>query len=604
MAIPFLHVSALFMSVTAAWTFGQGLLEQAQLLPFIPSHNPIRSDSRLSPSSKHEFTLRHVLDHGLYFDPDFRQRIDVDPPETESKLSRRDSYGQDDSLGPFTVQSLPSKIYRLLDRKISDIEPLLSAARFYGEPPELPESAWALDDLPAPNATDRETVLNFALMAANAYNEDKSDPEWEDSHAPFNHSSKYGWRRDTLRGHVYADKDNSTIVLAIKGTSPAVFDGAATTTNDKINDNLFFGCCCGQGGQYLWLKVCDCMSSAYTCNKTCLVKALKEKNRYYHAALELYGNVTELYPDSNVWLAGHSLGGSVSSLLGLTFGLPTITFEAPGEALPAARLGLPIPPGNTPGAHQRRQYTGAYHFGHTADPIFMGTCNAATSACTLGFYAMESQCHTGHRCVWDTVGDKKWRVSATTHSIRSVIKDVIRGYDTLPQCERDTECQDCALWKFYESNRTESTSSSTTSTSTTSPTRTATCKTPGWWGCNDPTTTTTTAQLTTSTTIITTETCTAYGWFGGCIGSTITTTITSATTLPVTPTPTSSISPTCSHPGYFWGCRDPSSSPTSTIMESVSPSTSCLTPGHLWGCYDETSSAEPHEVTQAPHLSL
>ncbi|KAI4150549.1 MAG: hypothetical protein LQ340_003999 [Diploschistes diacapsis] len=393
--------AALSPSTAAAWTFGQELGEQARLLPIIPLQNSGDSGSRTVSPSKHEFTLQHIFDQGVYLEPNFHQSINVEPPDPHG-LSRRDDTEDEEFAGPFTVQSLPSKIYRLLDRKISDIESLLSAARFYGQPPELPDSAWTLDDLAAPNATDRETVINFALMAANAYNEDKSDPEWEDSRAPFNHSAKYGWHRDTLRGHVYADKKNATVVLAIKGTSPAVFDGAETTTNDKVNDNLFFGCCCGQGGQYLWLKVCDCMSSAYTCNQTCLVKALREKNRYYHAAIELYGNVTEMYPDSNIWLTGHSLGGSVASLLGLTFGLPTITFEAPGEALPAARLGLPVPPGNSPAAHQRREYTGAYHFGHTADPVFMGSCNSATSACTLGFYAMESQCHTGYRCVWDT----------------------------------------------------------------------------------------------------------------------------------------------------------------------------------------------------------
>ena len=500
----------------AAWSFGRDFYDRINILPSIPSWGSGRSTSKLSSADQHEFFLRNIFDQGVYYEPDFRQRIDVKQQSSSKTLSRRDEGDDESSAGPFFVQSLSTKIYRLLERKVADIEPLLSAARYWGQPPELPESAWTLDNVPAPNATDRTTVLNFALMAANAYNEQKSDSEWENARPPFNHSSRFGWRRDTLRGHVFANKNNSTIIVAIKGTSAAVFDGAETTTNDKINDNLFFGCCCGQGGSYLWLKVCDCMTSAYTCNKTCVVKALREKNRYYHAAIELYGNVTEMYPDSNVWLTGHSLGGSVASLLGLTFGLPTITFEAPGEALPAARLGLPAPPGNSPSAHQRREYTGSYHFGHTADPVFMGTCNSGTSSCTLAFYAMESQCHTGHRCVWDTVGDKKWRVSITTHSIRSAIRDVYRSYDTLPQCELDTECYDCAAWKFYESNKTESTTASS-STLSTATTPTSTCQTPGWWGCLDKSTTAD-PHLTTSTQTITTETCTAYGWFGGCIG--------------------------------------------------------------------------------------
>ena len=157
----------------------------------------------------------------------------------------------------------------------------------------------------------------------------------------------------------------------------AVFDGAETTTNDKINDNLFFSCCCAQQGSFLWRQVCDCKTSTFTCNQTCLEVALRDENRYYRAALNLYSNTTELYPDSDVWLAGHSLGGSVSSFLGLTFGLPVVTFEAVPDALPAARLGLPVPPGSVLGAPQTRQYTGAYHFGHTADPVYMVDTHAS-----------------------------------------------------------------------------------------------------------------------------------------------------------------------------------------------------------------------------------
>lgn len=227
------------------------------------------------------------------------------------------------------------------------------------------------------------------------------------------------------------------------------------------------------------------MTSAFTCNQTCLVKALREENRYYSKAIELYGNVTEIYPNSSIWLAGHSLGGSTSALLGLTFGLPTTTFEAPGDALAAARLGLPSPPDAHPSAPQTRKYTGAVHFGHTADPIFMGSCNAATSACTLGGYAMQTECHTGCVSRYDTVEDKQWRVGAGYHKIRSVIHDVIEAYDDVPECIPDEECIDCYNWKYFFSNGSDSTTTSSSTSSTALPTRTTTCKTPGWWGTFD-----------------------------------------------------------------------------------------------------------------------
>ena len=224
------------------------------------------------------------------------------------------------------------------------------------------------------------------------------------------------------------------------------------------------------------------MTAAFTCNETCLVNAIKEENRYYSAGIELYGNVTQIYPNSSVWLLGHSLGGSTSALLGLTFGIPVTTFEAPGEALAAMRLGLVSPPGADPEAPQTRKHTGAVHFGHTADPIFMGSCNAATSACTLGGYSMQTECHTGCVARYDTVEDKGWRVGASYHRIGSVIRDVIEVYDDVPACIPDEECVDCFNWKYFPSNGSEGTTTSSSSSSAASPTRTATCQTPGWWG--------------------------------------------------------------------------------------------------------------------------
>lgn len=68
-----------------------------------------------------------------------------------------------------------------------------------------------------------------------------------------------------------------------------------------------------------------------------------------------------MYPNSDIWLvgaqllvcfvrqhadsatAGHSLGGSLASLIGVTFGVPVVAFEAPGEKLAATRLHLPSP---------------------------------------------------------------------------------------------------------------------------------------------------------------------------------------------------------------------------------------------------------------------
>jgi lipase ATG15 len=270
-----------------------------------------------------------------------------------------------------------------------------------------------------------------------------------------------------------------------------------------------------------------------------------------------------------------------------------VTFEAVPEAMAASRLGLPSPPGSDPEAPQERRFTGAYHFGHTADPVYMGSCSGATASCSFAGYAMESVCHAGFECVYDVVADKGWRVGIGTHRIRSVIQDVILKYDTVPECKLTPDCRDCANWKMYESNGTESTTTSSSFTETSATrTRTATCETPGWWGCLDKTTTddagsSTTEEISTTST----STCETPGWFG-CKDKTTTasTTTTTTTTEEITSTSTEKIT----------------STPISEPSETSSESTTCLTPGRFWGCYDdsttETGTPSPTDpvVTPAP----
>ncbi|RVX68694.1 hypothetical protein B0A52_07121 [Exophiala mesophila] len=560
--------------------------------PWYPVPAPREPDS-------HDFTLRHIFHRGTYQDPHLHKRLDLKPTD-DLLLS-----AQDDSSPPsieppprLSAKSHSIEIERLVDRDPEAIENHLQHARYFGRPAVLDASAWTLDEIKGPNISDKDTVVNLAIMAANAYADVPGKGDWQDVSQGYNRSASFGWQGDGLRGYIFADQANNTVIISLKGTSPAVFDGDGTTTKDKLNDNLFFSCCCAQGGQYFWRQVCDCYSSTYTCNQTCLIQALRNENRYYRAAIDLYTNVTEIYADSNVWLVGHSLGGAVTSLLGLTFGIPTVTFEAPGEDLAAKRLGLPAPPSADP--HKpRTRYTGAYHFGHTADPVFMGTCNGATATCTLGGYAMESQCHTGKQCVYDTVNDYGWRVGIGNHKILNVIENVLKKYDTVPQCTVDDECIDCFNWKYFESNGSDSTSTTTTTSSMTR-TRTTTCKTPGWWGCLDETTT---SSIPVVTTTYTTTSCATPGWFG--CNEEVNVTVTTTTAAPTSDIPTTTVhgsSPlhppsstsTCQHPGWF-GCRDPTAShptptPAPTQSHTKASMTSepytCETPGLFFGCRD------------------
>ncbi|KAI5199212.1 alpha/beta-hydrolase [Aureobasidium subglaciale] len=556
--------------------------QEALLLP-LP---PIPIDNAPLPTRQHDFTLRHIYHKGSHQYPNLLRKVDITPDvvldhvqdgedsEYAATVSAVDSY---------RVNSGPMTIERLADRRRSTIDRLLEAGQMRGEAVSLPASSWTMDELDAPNITDKETVLAFARMASNAYVLVPHTGDWVDVGGGFNYTEDFGWESDGLRGHIFADTTNKTVVIGLKGTSPAVFDGADTTGNDKLNDNLFGSCCCGSGGQPMWKIVCDCQTSAFTCNSTCLVKSLRNKAHYYQAAQELYHNVTELYPDADVWLTGHSLGGVVTSLLGLTFGLPTITFETFPEALAASRLGLPTPPGYHIGDHKKRPHTGAYHFGHTADPIYSGTCNTAFSGCTIGGYAFQGKCHTGSSCTYDTVKDFGWRQGIGTHKISSVIHDVILKYDTVPTCEKDEDCIDCYEWKFFESNGTETTTSSSSTAPSTTRTRTETCKTPGWWGCLDESTSSLITVPVTTTETITTTTCLSPGWFG-CKDEVTTTETTTVTSSIETPAPAPTVTTTSA-------ARSSSSPHTSSAS-----STTCKSPG-WFGCHDSTTTTKHHATS-------
>ena len=289
-----------------------------------------------------------------------------------------------------------------------------------------------------PDIGDRATVINLAKMTSDAYVLNPDQPDWLNTSLKFNYSSSFGWDADGLRGHVFADRWNKTIVVAFKGTT--IDPREKWRANDRLNDNILFSCCCGEQrpDPYPYGPYCGCRDDVYSCNSTCLTQEIAQGSRYYGAALSVMYNVTKTFSDSNIWVTGHSLGGAMASLVGMTLGYPVVTFEAPPEQLPAKRLGLNLP-----------SRMAAYHFGNTADPIYMGSCTGWSSSCSIAGYAFESQCFTGKRCVYDTVGNFGWHQNIANHRINTVIKDVLEKYNSTAPCEPDDECVDCYNWNFH-----------------------------------------------------------------------------------------------------------------------------------------------------------
>lgn len=152
---------------------------------------------------------------------------------------------------------------------------------------------------------------------------------------------------------------------------------------------------------------------------------------------DLYNNVSAIYPHAQIWLAGHSLGGALAAMLSRTYGVPSISFESPGDLLPSRRLHLPLPP---PPRNRSRDHLTSHddkrpkrslddelttHVYHSADPIPNGVCTGAFSTCGLVGFALESRCHTGKTIMYDTVGRLGWSVDIRTHSIHVIVDKLL-----------------------------------------------------------------------------------------------------------------------------------------------------------------------------------
>lgn len=163
-------------------------------------------------------TLRHVYHHGAQLYPNLHRYIDV--PAT-ARLRVTDDYGEtvDDAPESLVANAQSLNIQRLAKRNHSDINVLLDYAYTHGRPVDLPATAWTEDVISGPNVTDKKTVLTFARMAANAYILEPGDGEWQPVKGGFNYTNDFGWEADGLRGHIFADETNGTVVIGLKGTS-------------------------------------------------------------------------------------------------------------------------------------------------------------------------------------------------------------------------------------------------------------------------------------------------------------------------------------------------------------------------------------------------
>ncbi|KAF8350464.1 alpha/beta-hydrolase [Amanita rubescens] len=353
-------------------------------------------------------------------------------------------------VDPLTIQAKPTTVYRPRSLEAHHNARFRSLHHAQSEPVE-----WDAVQTLGPDIEHKHTLVQLARMAGNAYAL-PGQRNWYDVDEAWNRSFPFGWHDsdDGFRGHVFVSSDNSTVVLSIKGTTLQ----GPTYTKDKFNDNLLFSCCCARVDiTWIFQTVCDCYARHWRCDNQCLTDALVEDSLFYSVGTGLVDDLRRLYPSSNIWLVGHSLGGALASLLGATYGLPAVAFESPGERLAAQRLHLPLPPHALPpyNLDTDKPTVAVTHVYHNADPIPQGSCTGFGSPCAQAGYALETKCRLGKSIIFDTVGKLGWGVDVRRHIIRDVIHKVLEiayvewedGRE-VPVARAELDCTECQRWEF------------------------------------------------------------------------------------------------------------------------------------------------------------
>lgn len=199
--------------------------------PPSPPHNDV------SASKKDEFRLASV--HRVGIGKKRHQVYQVLDVSHESPLHT--SSHED---GNYVISSIPRRTTHLADTSRQNTRNYITQSRLNKQAlrdpfsvyhPQSPVAEWTTREIPAPNITDKKTVTTIAKVASNAYIRIPDTADWYDLGHKWNESTDFGWEENGLRGHVFANADNSTIIVALKGTSPPFVGAGDTSTNDKTN---------------------------------------------------------------------------------------------------------------------------------------------------------------------------------------------------------------------------------------------------------------------------------------------------------------------------------------------------------------------------------
>jgi putative lipase involved disintegration of autophagic bodies len=248
---------------------------------------------------------------------------------------------------------------------------------------------------------------------------------------------------DQVNAYIFSNSENTQHVIAFKGTSiywQTSVKIKSSVYNDKFNDNLFYSCCYYKESSIFKNDCLDKQEKGRTCYKECYQNSTNYSLNYYNLAKDTMMIASKyINMQDDIIFTGHSLGGMLATMMGLIHNKVVVTFESPGERHYIENAGI---------NYTKEQEKNIYHFGHNADIIFTGKCNGVTSWCYLGGYIMETKCHIGNVCEYDTKGVLDMKESIFTHKIGFVLEEIIQKWNkTIPSCKKQN-CTECENWTF------------------------------------------------------------------------------------------------------------------------------------------------------------
>ena len=294
-----------------------------------------------------------------------------------------------------------------------------------------------------------ENILDLASMANNVYL-NPQDSKWLNT--TLQEVQDISLNTESLKVYLFRNSQLKINVISIKGTSlywrypQNILNNTcsindkdiyidSTYYNDKYNDNMYFSCCYYKQSN-LFEKCDQCQDEYNTCCLQCYDNTKNLELNYINIGSEIVTNLQKIIDfNEEVLFTGHSLGGTVASLLAIKYNKIGVGFESPGDKHYADMINM--------------DYTNnrIYHFGHNADPIFMGDCGGT---CNILGYSIYTKCHIGNTCVYDSKDKLKMGESLWNHRIHYVIDNIISQWqNNMPECSKSNNCNDCEKWTYH-----------------------------------------------------------------------------------------------------------------------------------------------------------